>query len=105
MSRTASDAKRALNRVLAYEQNQHLVLRDEVARQMEAANEMVRLGNALTAYRGRLSKKAVVTAGSTLGSITLTVEGDETLLDDIRKAKNTAFRLANRFAANAAANL
>jgi hypothetical protein len=105
MSKTASQAKALINRVMAYEEGQALVLKDEVAGLMAAANEMVKAGHALTALRGRLSDKAVVTAGSDFGSITLTVEGDETLLDDIRKAKNTAFRLANRFARKASETL
>ena len=105
MSKTASDAKRLINMIEAYEEGQALVLKDEVARLMAAANEMARAGHALTALRGRLSDRAVVTAGSDLGSITLTVEGDAQLLTRITKAKNKAFALANKFARKASETL
>jgi hypothetical protein len=105
MSRTTSQAKALINRVMAYEENQGLVLRDEVTGLMAAANEMVKAGHALTALRGRLSDRAVVTAGSDLGSITLTVEGDAQLLNEIKRAKNKAFALANKFARKASKTL
>lgn len=105
MSKTTSQAKALINRVMAYEEGQHLVLKDETAALMAAANDMVRAGNTLTALRGRLSKKAVVTAGSTLGSITLTIDGDDQLLEEIKRAKNKAFALANKFANKASETL
>lgn len=105
MSKTTSQAKALINRVMAYEEGQHLVLKDETAALMAAANDMVRAGNTLTSLLRRLEKKAIVTSGSDLGSITLTVEGDDRLLRDIKKAKNKAFALSNKFAAKAAPNL
>ena len=103
--KVTSQAKALINRVMAYEEGQHLVLKDEVTGLMAAANDMVRAGNTLTSLLRRLEKKAIVTSGSDLGSITLTVEGDDRLLRDIKKAKNTAFRLGNTFANKASETL
>lgn len=103
--KATSQAKALINRVMWHEQYQDYVLKDEATRLMSAANDMVRVGNTLTALKGRLSKKAVVTAGSTLGSITLTIDGDDQLLEEIKRAKNKAFNLANKFANKASETL
>lgn len=98
MSTLVRQAKRAMNRVYWYEKYQNDTLKAEVKYLEQAVREMVRLGQTLTALRAQLSKKAVVTAGSTLGSITLTIEGDEKLLEEMKRAKNKAFSLSKKFA-------
>jgi hypothetical protein len=95
-------AKRLINRIEAYEVNASYVLADEYSGLMEAANSMFKSGDTLTALRHHLSKGAVPT-GSDLASLTLTT-GDDTLDDllaQIKRAKNTAFRLGNGFAKKA----
>lgn len=96
--RLISKAKALINKVEAYEANASYVLRDEFQGMMEAANTMFTSGKSLTALRARLSKGAVP-VGTDLTSLTMTT-GDaeiDSLLEQIKHAKNKAFSLGNKF--------
>ena len=95
-------AKSIINKVEAYEANASYVLRDEYKGIMEAAQTMFKSGDSLTALRALLSKGAVP-AGTDLTSLTMTTGDAELdgLLEQIKRAKNKAFRLGNGFVSKA----